>query len=96
MAYFPLTRCIEGIDTSGFPGPEFGESRILRPASRHIIRARHIMKKDEEQKALFEIWLAAYNNRLVQVCQGGSTSKPGVEEPTRGEKDYEPEPPKEV
>ena len=54
------------------------------------------MKKEEEQKALFEIWLAAYNNRLVQVCQGGSTSKPGVEEPTRGEKDYEPEPPKEV
>jgi hypothetical protein len=49
------------------------------------------MKKDEEQKALFENWLAAYNNRLVQVAQGGTAIKPRVEEPSVSEKKLEPQ-----
>jgi hypothetical protein len=51
------------------------------------------MKKEEEQKALFEIWLAAYNNRLVQVAQGGPAVRPRMEAPTKGEKECDPEPP---
>jgi hypothetical protein len=50
------------------------------------------MKKDEEQKALFETWLAAYNNRLVEVAQGGMASKPRVEEPSPSDKQRKPEP----
>jgi hypothetical protein len=50
------------------------------------------MSKDEEQKALFEIWLAAYNSRLVQVAQGGP-ARPRVETPSSSKEKYEPEPP---
>jgi hypothetical protein len=93
VAYFPLTGCIEGVDTSGFPGPKKMEkagSCGLHPATSF---ARHTMKKDEEQKALFEIWLAAYNDRLVQVAQGGTAGKPRVGEPSARDEERKPKPP---
>jgi hypothetical protein len=42
------------------------------------------MKKDEEQNALFEVWLAAYNDRLMQVAQGSPASKPRSEASSKG------------
>jgi hypothetical protein len=61
------------------------------PASHHIIRARHNMKKEleEQQKPLFEVWLEAYNNRLVQVAQGTAKTPAQKQGPESG---TEPEP----
>jgi hypothetical protein len=45
-------------------------------------------KKEEKQKPLFEVWLEAYNSRLVQVC---TPKAPVQKKPSEG--DSKPEPP---
>ncbi|HEY6305285.1 MAG TPA: hypothetical protein VI488_02355 [Candidatus Angelobacter sp.] len=42
----------------------------------HHSRAPH-MKKDseEEQKPLFQVWLEAYNNRLIEIAQSSPGAK---------------------
>ncbi len=40
----------------------------------------------EQQKPLFEVWLAAYNYRLVQVAQGSAgTKSPSAKEAAKPE-----------
>ena len=66
----------------------------MRSASRHIIRAPH-MKKDseDEKKPLFQIWLEAYNSRLVQVAQGSPSAKGPVQAGSNDQETPKTEPP---
>lgn len=50
------------------------------------------MEKEEEQKAVFEIWLAAYNSRLVQVAQGSPGTKARVPAQSADEEGFQPDP----
>ena len=45
-------------------------------------------KKEEKQKPLFEVWLEAYNSRLVEVCTPKASAQ---KKPSEG--DSEPEAP---
>lgn len=53
------------------------------------------MKKDseDEKKPLFQIWLEAYNSRLVQVAQGSPNAKGSVQARSNDQEAPKTEPP---
>jgi hypothetical protein len=44
-------------------------------------------KKEEKQKPLFEVWLEAYNSRLVEVCTPKARAQ---KKPSEGDSESEP------
>jgi hypothetical protein len=80
----------------GFPGPkEFGEKPDLEVRiPPHHSRAPHMKKESEdEKKPLFQIWLEAYNSRLVQVAQGSPSSKAPMQARSADQEGPKTEPP---
>jgi hypothetical protein len=53
------------------------------------------MKKDseDEKKPLFQIWLEAYNSRLVQVAQGSPSAKTPMQARSADQEAPKAEPP---
>jgi hypothetical protein len=53
------------------------------------------MKKDseDEKKPLFQIWLEAYNSRLVQLARGNPNAKDSVQARSNDQEGPQTEPP---
>jgi hypothetical protein len=51
------------------------------------------MKNEDEKKPLFQIWLEAYNSRLVQVAQGSPNAKAPMQARSADQEAPKPEPP---